>query len=233
MGDWKLNKSNEIPFRLVDENGDAVTSKIFSDLTIKVFKPATTAAISVSSGTLTENTGSAIGGEYAITLASSFFNTEGENRIEISGTGFIDRIISNTVSSLYNDIAQLKTYTDILDDATNGLANIKTIVSGIKTKTDNLPANTSTSITELKTLLESSTYGLSAINDNVVALASGVWERTTSGFKANTGTFGKVMAFLSAIVINDCTINKHIVTHTHDDGDTFTREIKYHSRTLL
>jgi hypothetical protein len=68
-----------------------------------------------------------------------------ETRLTAARAGYLDEL---GAANLPADIDTLKTYCDILDNATNGLANIKTlidtidtVVDAIKAKTDNLPTD--------------------------------------------------------------------------------------------
>jgi len=60
------------------------------------------------------------------------------DRLTATRAGYLDELASYNIPA---DVDTLKTYCDILDNATNGLVNLKAILDAIQAKTDNLPGD--------------------------------------------------------------------------------------------
>jgi len=60
------------------------------------------------------------------------------DRLTAARAGYLDELASYNIPA---DVDTLRTYCDILDNATNGLVNLKAILDAIQTRTDNLPSD--------------------------------------------------------------------------------------------
>lgn len=154
-----------------------------------------------------------------------------ETRLTAARAGYLDELAAANIPA---DVDTLKTYCDILDHATNGLANIKalidavdTVVDAIKAKTDNQPAGIQKNVAYnycLFLMRLSSDHTTPATGKTIVAQVS----KDGGAFVTCTNSVSEISAGIYKINLTQAEMNADsvILKFTETDCDTSFKELK-------